>query len=75
MIIYKAFVRPNLGYGDVIYDESYNKTFQQNLKSIQYNAWLALLGAIWGLSREKFYQELGLEILQCWRWYRKLCLF
>ena len=32
-------------------------------------------GAIRGTSREKIYQELGLESLQLRRWYRKLCLF
>ena len=29
-----AFVRPPVGYGDVIYDETYNKTFHRKLKSI-----------------------------------------
>ena len=71
MTIYKAFVRSNLDYGDVIYDETYNKTFHQKLESIRYNACLALSGAIRGSSRE----ELGLESLQLWRWYRKLSLF
>ena len=42
----KAFVRPNLDYGNVIYDEAYNKTFHQKRKPIQYNACLALSGAI-----------------------------
>ena len=60
MTIYKAFVRPNLDYGDVIYDETYNKTFHRKLESIRYNACLALSGAIRGSSRE----ELGLESLQ-----------
>ena len=40
-----------------------------------WNAALALTGAIRGSSREKFYQELGLESLQLRRWYRKLCCF
>ena len=40
--IYKAFVRHHLDYGDVIYDEVYNKTFHQKLEFIQYNACLAL---------------------------------
>ena len=69
----------NLDYGDVIYDQAYNEKFHQKLKSIQYNACLALSGAITGLSREKFYQELGYYILRIYqelrRWYRKLCLF
>ena len=68
-------MRPYLGYDDINYDEAYNKTFHQKLESIQYNACLALLGAIRGSSREKLYHELCLESLHCRHWYRKLCLF
>ena len=75
MTIYKAFVRPHLDYGDVIYDEAYNETFHQKLESVQYNVCLALSGAIRGSSREKLYQELGSCSLQRRRWYRKLSLF
>ena len=46
MTIYKAFVRPHLDHGGIIYDEAYNETFHQKRGSIQYNACLALLGAI-----------------------------
>ena len=45
------------------------------MESIQYNAELAIRGAIRGSSMEKLYQELGLESLQQRRWYRKLCNF
>ena len=45
------------------------------MESIQYNAALAITGAIRGSYREKLYQELGLESLQQRRWYRKLCYF
>ena len=45
------------------------------MESIQYNAALAITGNIRGSSREKLYQELGLESLQQRRWYRKLCYF
>ena len=45
------------------------------MESIQYNAALAITGAIRGTSREKLYQELGLESLRKRRWYRKLCYF
>ena len=38
----------------------------QKLESIQYNAALAITGAIRGSSREKPYQELGLESLKQW---------
>ena len=75
LTMYKAFVRPHLDHGAIIYDEAYNKTFHKKLESIQYNAYLALSGAIRGSSRQKLYHELGWESLQCQRWYRKLCLF
>ena len=42
---------------------------------MQYNAALAITGAIRGSSREKLYQELGLESLKQRRWFRKLCYF
>ena len=35
MTMYKAFVRPHLDYGDIIYDEAYNETFHQKLESIR----------------------------------------
>ena len=75
MTIYKAFVRPHVDYGDVIYNEAYNEAFHQKFESLQYNACLALSAAIRGLSREKIHQELGLESLQRRGWYRKLSLF
>ena len=34
------------------------------MESVQYNAALAITGAIRGTSREKLYQELGLESLR-----------
>ena len=75
LTIYKCFIRPHLDYGDIIYDQAYNLSFHQKLEPIQYNAALALTGAIRGSSREKLYQKLGLESLQLRRWYRKLCCF
>ena len=73
--IYKSFLRPHLDYGDILYDQMFNNSFHEKLESIQYNAALAITGAIRGSSREKLYQELGFESLQQRRWYRKLCLF
>ena len=75
LTIYKAFLRPHLDYGDTIYDQAYNDSFHQKLKSIQYNATLAMTGAIRATSLEKLYQELGLESLQQRHWHRKLCTF
>ena len=71
--IFKSFIRPLLDYGDIIYDRAYNTSFHQNIESIQYNAALAITGAVRGTSREKLYQELGFESLQQRCWYRKLC--
>ena len=70
--IYKAFIRPHLDYGDILYDQAYNMSFHQKLEYIEYNACLGITGAIRGTSKEKLYQEVGLESLQLRRWYRKL---
>ena len=75
LTIYKSFLRPHLDYGDVIYDRAFNESFQNKLESVQYNAALAIMGATRSSSREKLYQELGLEPPKSWRWYRKLYLF
>ena len=72
--IYKTFVRPHLDCGDVLYDQAFNNSLHTKMASTQYNACLAIAGAIRGTSRGKIYQELGLESLQLRRSYRKLCL-
>ena len=51
--IYKSFIRPHLDYGDVIYDQPHNDTFCRMIESVQYNAALAITGAIKGSSRER----------------------
>ena len=61
-------------YGD-IYDQPKNKSFRQKIETVQYNAALAITGAIKGTSQIKLYNELGLESLEFRRWFRKLCLF
>ena len=53
--IYKAFVRPHLDYGDILYDQAFNLSFKQKLESIQYRACLVITGAVRGTSREKIY--------------------
>ena len=76
MTIYKAFLRPLIDYGDIIYDQPQNESFCEKLESVQYKAALAITGAIQGTSREKIYQELGLESLKSRRWYKRLsCMF
>ena len=75
LTIHKSLIRPHLDYGDIIYDQAYNTSFHQKLELLQYNACLAITGAIRGTSREKLYEELGLESLQLRRWFRKLSFF
>ena len=47
--------------------------FHHHLESIQYNAAIAMTGAIRGTSLEKLFLELALETSK--RWFRKLYLF
>ena len=62
--------------GDIIYDQPQNESFCNKLESVQYKAALAITGAIQGTSRDKLYQELGLESLKSRRWYKRLsCMF
>ena len=49
--IYKAFVKLYLDYGHILYDQAYNMSFHHKLESIQYNACLAITGAIRGTSK------------------------
>ena len=51
--IYKAFVRPHLDYCDIISDEGYNTSFHHKLELFQYNACLAITGAIRDTSKKK----------------------
>ena len=73
--IFKSFIRPHLDYGDIIYDRAYNTSFHQNIESIQYNAALAITGAVRGTSREKLYQELGVESFQQRHRYKKIVAY
>ena len=73
LIIHKSFVRPHLDCGDIVYDQPNNSSLSEKIESLQYNAALAITGAIKDSSKEKLYQELGLESLKDRRWVRKLC--
>ena len=65
LIIYKSFV--------MVMQFTINQIIHLYLKkSLQYNAALAITGAIKGSSKEKQYQELGFESLNNRRWMRKL---
>ena len=59
----------------MIFEQASNKSFHEKLENFQYNASLAITGAIRGTSKEIFDQELGFEFLQHRRWFRKLCTF
>ena len=72
LTIYKCFTRPNLDYGDfmVLW---FNGSFCSKIESIQYNAALAITGAIRQTSQTKLYRKLGLESIESWWWFRHLC--
>ena len=72
LTIYKSFVRPNLDYADIIYDKPLNESLKRKIEMVQYNAALIITGAFKGTSRDKIYQEFGLESLADRRWTRKL---
>ena len=76
MIIYKAFLRPLLIMEISSMTNLKINLFCEKPESVQYKAVLAITGAIQGTSREKIYQELGLESLKSRRWYKRLsCMF
>ena len=58
--IYKAFIRPHLYFGDILYDQAYNTSFHPKLEIAQYNACLPA-AVIYDTWKEELYQELGLE--------------
>ena len=62
--IYNDFLRPITDSGDIIYDQPQNESFCEKLESVQYKATLEIAGAMQGTSRDKIYQELGLELLK-----------
>ena len=64
LTIYRSFVRSDLDYRNVIYDQAENELVSIEIGRIQYNASLAITGAIRGASQEKLYQELSLESLR-----------
>ena len=69
---YKLFVRTHIDYGDIIYDQPNNESFCNKIERVQYNAALAITGALRGTSQTKLYHELGLESLKFRRWMRRL---
>ena len=70
LTVYKSLIRPRLDYCDIIYDQPNNESLCTKIEHIQYNAALALTGAIKGRCQTKLYKELGLESLKFRRWFR-----
>ena len=60
LAIYKSFIRLHLDYCDIIYHQPNNESFCIKIEHVQYNATLALTGAIKGTSYTKLYTELEL---------------
>ena len=75
LTIYKSFVSPNLDYADMIYDKPFDESFKTKIEMIQYWAAFLITGATKGTSRDRLYQEIGLESLEDRRWSRKLFFF
>ena len=50
--LYKAFVRPYLNYGNILYDQAYNMSFYNKLKSVQYKSCWTVTGAQRGTSKK-----------------------
>ena len=66
---YKAYLRPLIDFGNIIYDQPQKESFCEELESIQYKAASAI-------SISCIYQELGLESLTSRRYCKRLsCLF
>ena len=64
-----------MDYSDVIYNQPLNESRSKRIEFAQYKVELAITGAMQASSREKLYQELGLEHLHQKRWMTRLCLF
>ena len=73
LTIYKLFVRPHLDHGDIVYDQHNNESFISKLEQGQYNAALAITGAIKCVLHSNLYNQLGLESLESRRRLRHLC--
>ena len=68
LTICKSFVRSYLDFGDVTYDPPNKSRLPHKIETVQYNAALAINGAIRGTSKEKLYQMLRLESIKDRRW-------
>ena len=56
-----SFIRPHLGYGNILYDKPSNDNFQNKMEKVQYRACLAITVGTQETSRENFpFQEIYL---------------
>ena len=69
----KSFTRPLLDFEVILYHQSINASFPDEIESIQYNAVLGIAGATKGIQKQKLFQELGLESLKERRWFCPMC--
>ena len=75
LTIYESFVRPNLDCADIIFDKPFKESFKTKIEMIQYQAAFVITGAIKDTSRDRRYQEIGLESLANRRWSCKIFFF
>ena len=54
--LYIKFIRIELDYAEIIYDQAYNLAFHDKLESVHYNACLAINDAIRSISTTKIYR-------------------
>ena len=73
--LYKSFIQPHLDYADIIHDQPSNLNLCNKIETCQYNAALAITGAIRGSSKERLCQERGFEYLSLRRWLKRLSTF
>ena len=67
----QSLCQPPSRLSGYLYDQPFNNSFHDRLKSIHYNSCLEIMGAISGTSRKKLYQELDLEHFRLWLWRMK----
>ena len=60
--MYKSFIRPHIGYGDIIHDQPNNTSFCNLIERVRYNAALTITGVIKGTSQLKIYKNLDLNL-------------
>ena len=73
--LYKSFIQLHLDYADIMYNQPNNLNPCNKIETWQYNAALAITGAIRSSLKEKQYQKLDFEYLSSQRWLKKLCTF